>query len=61
MEQEIKLGNKVKDKITGFEGIATGRAEYLHAATSILVEAPVKDGKALTSWTEATRLVVVEG
>lgn len=25
-----KLGKRYRDKITGFEGIATGRFEYLH-------------------------------
>jgi len=25
----IQLGNKCKDKVTGYEGIAIGRAEYL--------------------------------
>ena len=26
----IKLGQKAKDKITGFKGIITGRAQYLY-------------------------------
>lgn len=34
----IKMGDKVKDVISGFEGVATGRAEYLHGCVKILVE-----------------------
>jgi hypothetical protein len=35
----IKLGDKVRDTVTGFEGIATGRSETLHANNIIRVEA----------------------
>jgi hypothetical protein len=31
----IKLGQKVKDALTGFEGIALARTEYLYGCTSI--------------------------
>lgn len=31
----IKLGNKVKDSITGFTGIATTRTEYLYGCVHI--------------------------
>ena len=42
----IKLGTKVKDSITGFEGIATSRVEYLIGCTQIGITPPVdKDGK----------------
>ena len=42
----VKLGEKVRDKITGLEGIATGRHEYLHGCVRISVQPQeVKDGK----------------
>lgn len=34
----IKLGDKVKDKISGFEGLATARSEFLYGCVRILVE-----------------------
>ncbi len=34
----IKLGSRVRDNITGFTGIATGKVEFLHGCTRILIE-----------------------
>jgi len=34
----IALGTMVKDKITGFSGVVTGRAEYLNGCISVLVQ-----------------------
>ena len=41
------LGKQVKDKITGFEGIATGKADYLYGCTQYSVAPKVNptDGK----------------
>ena len=33
----IELGQKVKDKVTGFNGIAVARIEYLNGCKQILV------------------------
>lgn len=42
----IELGQKAKDKITGFKGILTGRAEYLYGCTQyVIVPEVAKDGK----------------
>lgn len=35
---EIGLGEKVKDSITGFEGVVVARAEYLNGCVSYQVE-----------------------
>lgn len=42
----IKLGQKVKDIVTGFEGIATARVEYLNGCVQYCVklQALSKDG-----------------
>lgn len=43
---EIKLGKKVKDIVTGMEGIATARVEYLNGCVQYCVRPPIdKDGK----------------
>lgn len=44
---EIKLGQTVKDTITGFEGIVIGRATYLTGCTQCIVvpKGLDKDGK----------------
>jgi hypothetical protein len=42
----IELGQKVKCKVTGFEGTVVTRAEYLHGCARLGVQPPVgKDGK----------------
>lgn len=41
----IHLGDKVKDRITGFTGIATARCKYLNGCVQFCVEPKVdKDG-----------------
>jgi hypothetical protein len=42
----IKLGDRVKDSITGFKGIVTGRFEYLNGCVRLAVTPEeLKDGK----------------
>ena len=42
----IELGNKVKDIVTGYEGIAVSRIEYLNGCVQYCVKPKVgKDGK----------------
>ena len=54
----IKLGDKVKDSITGFEGIAVSRTEYLFGCVRIGVEAKKRkdDGEAIEAWFDEQRL-----
>ncbi|RAI42649.1 hypothetical protein [Rhodoplanes roseus] len=40
---KFALGEPVKDSITGFEGVATGRAEYITGCSQVLVAPPVDD------------------
>ena len=44
---EIKLGNKVRDRVTGFTGIAISRVEYLNGCVQFCIKPPVdsKTGK----------------
>lgn len=61
MSEHIKLGDKVRDRVSGFTGVATGRAEYLYTTPTVQVtpEAIGSDGKligsVLPSWQEHRR------
>lgn len=41
----IELGQKAKDKVTGFEGIIIGRVQYLTGCDQYGLVPPAKDGK----------------
>lgn len=58
---QIKLGSKVRDVITGYTGIATGRVEYITGCDQLLVSPPVKDGGEFveSKWLDKQRLVAV--
>lgn len=57
----IELGNTVRDKYTGFQGMVTGRAEYISGHVSFQVETTVmNDGKPVTEWIASERLEVVD-
>lgn len=59
----IALGDKVKDRISGREGIATGRAEYLYGCVQVLLS-PLgvkKDGSPHEAcWYDEDRLSLVK-
>ena len=59
---KIEIGQKVKDKLTGFTGLVTGRCEYITGCTQLLVQPPVKaDGDFVESrWLDEDRGVVVD-
>lgn len=56
----IDLGQKAKDKITGFEGIITGRASYLYGCDQYsLVPTVSQDGKiGDTQWFDEGRIEI---
>lgn len=58
----IKLGSRVKDKITGFEGIAIASVTYLTGCEQIGITPPLdKDGKLVeTQYFDITRLEVID-
>lgn len=57
----IKLGDKVKDTVTGFVGTATQRVEYLHSVPRIYVEAKLAaDGRTRAEYVEESRLEIFE-
>ena len=58
----IPLGARVRDSITGFEGIAIGRAVYLYECPAVAVQAEeLESGKPIDKqWFDEARLVVQE-
>ena len=59
----IHLGKSYRDKITGFEGVATGHAQYISGCNQALL-APKVDadgGLRNSQWFDVQRLMVVEG
>lgn len=48
--ESINLGDRVRDKITGFEGVVTARTEWLYGCVRVTVQPEkMKDGKTLES------------
>ena len=43
---KIQLGDKCRDRVTGFEGVATIRSEYISGCARVALQPPVdKEGK----------------
>ena len=54
----IKLGDKVKDRVSGFVGIATARAEWLNRCIRINITAQtLKDGKSVDEWFDEDNVI----
>jgi hypothetical protein len=41
----IENGDRVKDRVTGFEGVVTGVGEYITGCRQCLVQPSARDGK----------------
>lgn len=57
----IELGSKVKDKVTGYEGVATARTEWITGCVryAVLPSTLTKDGATRTEeWFDEDRLEV---
>lgn len=53
----IRLGEEVRDKITGFAGVATARSEFENGCIRYLVTSrELKDGKVVDDWFDEQRL-----
>jgi hypothetical protein len=60
MIERIELGATVKHKLTGFQGTVSGRTDYLHGSSVLLVTSPeLKDGAPNMHWLEESGLVLV--
>lgn len=58
----IVLGQRYRCIVSGFEGIATGKGEYLNGCVRVLLSPPVdKEGKYLEGeWIDSAQLEVVD-
>lgn len=58
----IKLGQKARDIVSGFTGVAVARTEWMNGCTRVTLQPPIdKDGKMLDQHTfDEPNLVVVE-
>ena len=58
---EIKLGMKVKDKITGFTGIVVSYSKHMNGCDRAWIQPPVdKDGKNIDgAWFDVVTLEVI--
>lgn len=55
------LGDKVKSKVTGFNGTVTAKCEYLHSDTTYYVTAnELVDGEQKSSWFSRAELIKAE-
>jgi len=52
----MELGLMYRDTVTGFEGMATSRAEYLHGGPRVMLEA-IRGDKEVSRWYDETRVV----
>ena len=52
----IKLGMKVRDKETNYQGIVTARAEYLYDRPRVLVENIDSTGRPIEWWYDESRV-----
>jgi hypothetical protein len=61
----IKLGSKVRDVISGYEGIAVARNQHLNGCIGICIEGPLaRDDKGVVRrddlWVDEQRVAVIE-
>lgn len=60
MSNELpRLGDKVREIVSGYEGVVTGFCEYLWGCEQVLVARPDKDGKPESDWYDVGRVEVL--
>jgi hypothetical protein len=56
----IELGKEGRDKVTGFQGIITGRSQFLTGCDQYNLVPPMKDGKLdAVQWFDEGRIEIV--
>jgi hypothetical protein len=53
------LGERVKEIISGFEGVVTGQCHYLWGCEQVLVSRPDEKGKPEAEWYDVGRVLVL--
>jgi hypothetical protein len=59
LKSDVKLGDRYRDPLTGFEGVATAVTFYLHACERVSLEF-IKDGEVKYEAFDAPRLIHVD-
>ena len=59
----IEFGRKYKDKISGFEGVATGQCTYISGCDQVLLTPKAKKSGEVpqASWFDVQRVVCIDG
>lgn len=58
---QVRIGDRVRDRVGGFEGIVTGMSQWITGCDRASVQAPSKDGKLGESyWIDVHTLDVLE-
>lgn len=61
MGSSFKVGDRVRDRVTGFTGVVTQRVEYLHGSPRCCVSrTSLWEGKTVAEWFEEGSLEVDE-
>jgi len=60
MKKQIELGQRVKDKVSDFIGIAVARVTYLNGCVQIQVTPKAVEGKIINQWIDEIQLEVVD-
>ncbi|MEA3225049.1 MAG: hypothetical protein U9Q07_03800 [Planctomycetota bacterium] len=58
----IKIGDRVRDKVSGFQGIATARHEYMNGCVRFTIDSEeLKDGKPIDGhWFDEQQIEAIE-
>lgn len=58
---ELRLGRRMRDRVTGLEGIATARVEYLNGCVQFCIKPPLNEGKPMDAeYVDQQQLEVVD-
>jgi hypothetical protein len=60
MKSKPQLGDRVREIVSGYEGVVSGYVEYLWGCHQVLVGRADKDGKPESEWFDIGRIEVVE-
>lgn len=58
--EQIKFGNKVKDLVTGFEGIVTGEVTYMNGCHKWAIDGKVVNGSVECIWVDKQQVVKLD-
>lgn len=58
----MKLGDQVRDKVTGVKGVAVGKSEWLTGCNTYAIQPPVKEDGTVPDpyWVDEARIEVIE-